>query len=137
MKKFVLTMALLVSASNAVAAPTCFNFVNGHGPQQVGNFAFGGTAERICLSSENVRLSDSQGDLAIVGSTITASGRCAGVCHQFTLNYGNINGENVDLSGTTIEVQAEQDQYLGMLKGLITIQVGRGFAEKFLIMEAK
>lgn len=136
MKKYILGLVILASTSGASAAVTCFNFVNGQGPQKIANFAFGAPATRVCVSPVNVVFSDSIGDLAQVGHEITGAGRCAGVCHEFTLNYGNINGENVDLSGATISITAEVDAHLGMLNGVLTIQAGRNFPEKFLILGA-
>lgn len=134
MKRYVLGFAILTLTSAASATVTCFNFVNSKGPQNLANFAFAAPATRVCVSATNVVFSDSIGDLARVGHEITGTGRCAGVCHEFSLNYGNINGQNVDLNGAKISINAAAGSHLGMLNGVLTTQTGRSFPEQFLII---
>ncbi|GEM_PF-6997065 len=134
MKKYFFTLIFMTFTSGASAAVTCFNFVNGKGPHKLANFALAAPATRVCISPVNMVFSDSIGDLARVGHEILRTGRCAGYCHEFALNYGNINGQNVDLNDATISINAATESHLGLLNGVLSIQSGRSFLEEFLII---
>lgn len=142
MRQYLLAFTVLVSTSGASAV--CFNFVNGKGPQRVGNYQLAATATKVCVNTvsgggsyTSVRLSDSEGDLVVSAGEVIAAGRCPGFCKQMTLSSANINGENVDLSGTLIVFEAEADSTLGITKGIMSIEAGRDFAQKYLIIGEK
>lgn len=138
-----IVLVSIVVAANAKAA--CFNFVNGEGPSQIGNFGLANTAKSICVQSVgsfgrsylSVSLNDESGELAVVTGEESATGRCAGFCKQVTLTSGNINGSNVDLSGAQLEFQVEKDMHLGVSKGSLKIQAGRDFPQEYLLIEAR
>jgi hypothetical protein len=125
MKKFVLILALMMSASSSFAA--CFHFVNGKGPDRIGNYPFAAPASRVCTSEINgfagpvvqIEFSDSQGALAIVGGDRNGA--------SVTLSSGNINGGNVNVSGARVTIQASM--------GTLSIQAGRDFPQTYNIVQ--
>lgn len=142
MKKLV----LLFMVASSMASAACFNFVNGKGPERLGNFRFTAPATRLCLQTVNrfgggsvpsLKFSDAEGDLAVAGAEVTAQGRCASLCKELTLTSGNINGANVNLSGIRVSITTDLDPHLGMLNGVVTIQAGRDFPQKYLILGSK
>lgn len=132
MKKCVLALAIIATTSGASAA--CFNFVNGNGPRQIGQFHLAGTATSICVKSVNgfagshtqVNLFDSRGDLLIASGT--------GSENQISLYSGNINDRNEEMRGIQIVINTERDSRLGITKGTLSIQAGRDFPQKFVII---
>ncbi len=127
MKKYLLSSLLILASTTAFA--DCFNFINGKGPDRIGNFMFGGAAEGVCIQATSIRFYDSQGDLAEAG------GQSAGPILQ--LDVGNINGENVDLRGTEIEFAVKSDGHSPISTGVLNIQAGRDFPQKYLIIKAE
>lgn len=140
--KYVLLLGLLL-AGNAQAA--CFNFVNGKGPDRLGNVFFAAPATEVCVTQVSrfgggsyltVGFSDAEGALGMFAAVVRAVGRCPGFCQVLELQSGNANGMNVNPSGIQLEFQAEPQQNLGgFLTGTLTVKAGRAFPAKFLISE--
>lgn len=132
MKKFIALVTLLI-ASNASA--TCFKFINGQGPDRIGNFAFAAKATQACVenvssfssaSYTEVTFADAQGALAVV------SGQRNGA--NIFVQSGNINGSNVELNGTLINVSVQEDAHLRIVKGVISVKAGRDFPQQYLVV---
>ena len=133
MKKVILGLVLVVTASGASAE--CFNFINGKGPNKVGNYALEATATSTCVTRDNrgdmkVVFSDSQGDLAIIGGEQSGSTSIA-------LNSGNVGGSNVNFSGLEITFETKMSN-LGLSTGTMKIRSTRQLgADTYLIMEKR
>jgi len=143
MKQLILSVILGLVTQSASAA--CYNFINGRGPDKIGNFQFGGTAKQVCIQKVNgfagpaytqLTLSDEQGPLAIAGIGGQANCTTAQLCQTLELTHGNINGQNVDLRGTTITLEAAKNS-LQVVVGKMSVKAGRDFPQPFLIMEVK
>jgi len=141
MKNLVWILLTVLVSSNATAA--CFQFINGNGPRQLGNSPLPATATKICIQKVNrfgggsyssVTLSDEEGDLAIVSATEVAQGRCASFCKSLTLSSGNINGQNVDLTGVSLIITTQVQASIGTSTGFVEITAGRDFPQKYLIL---
>ena len=131
MKKVILGLVLVVTASGASAE--CFNFINGKGPNKVGNYALEATATSACVSRDSrglkVVLGDSQVDLSIIGGTQNGS--------TIALDYGNIGGSNLDFRGLEITVETKMSN-LGLSTGTMKIRSTRQLgADSYLIMEKR
>lgn len=144
MKKYLLGLGIILSGPMTFAA--CFNFINGKGPERMGNAFFAAQAKQVCISVTSqigggeytsIRFSDEEGDLAIFSGEVTAKGRCLSLCQVVELTSGNVNGENVNVGDAKVSIQTEMDHSLGMAKGLIEVRAGRSFPQKFLILEKR
>lgn len=136
MKKLVLIATLLAAS---VSHADCFRFINGKGPDRIGNYAFAAQATDVCVNSVHqfggksyisVRFSDSQGDLAAVSAQPASDS-------ELILTSGNINGANVNVAGVCVDMKMEVDEHLGLVTGVLAIQAGRDFPQQYLIMETK
>lgn len=132
MKKLISLVTMLV-ASNASA--TCFNFINGQGPDKIGNYAFAAKATQACVEKVNsysgasyteVIFADAQGALAVVGGQQNGT--------NIFVQSGNVNGANVDLNGTLITLSVQEDAHLRIVKGVISIKAGRDFPQQYLVV---
>ena len=141
MKHIILTLILSLAVQAASAA--CYDFINGRGPDKIGNFQFGGTAKQVCINRVSriagpvytqLTLSDEQGELAVAGINSQRTCNTSPLCQTLELTDGNINGKNVDLRGTTITLEASKNS-LQVLVGKMSIKAGRDFPQLFLIME--
>ena len=143
MKHLLITMLLGLATVSAQA--TCFNYINGKGPSKIGNYQFAGTATQVCLVNvgrisgpdyTSLRMSDSQGNLVEAYVQKESTCRNAQFCKSLELAQGNINGRNVDLRGTTVDINASKT-VLNVVQGTLSITAGRDFPQTFLIMEAR
>lgn len=135
MKKFILGLVLMVTAAGASA--DCFKFINGRGPDRVGNYMFAATATSVCVKIVSgfagnyvqVSLTDAEGDLAL----LTGGGNF----ENMTIQGGNINGSSVNLNGTDVKFSVEYDNNLGITKGTMKLKAGRQFEQTYLIIGSR
>ncbi len=136
MKKYIATIASLLIATSASA--TCFNIVNGQGPDRLGNTQLAAAASKVCVQTNQygettIQLADSQGALAVAGVSQLASGRCAGYCRQAMLSQGNANGQYADFTGIKMVINVQQDSHLNIERGTLEITAGRDFPKTYLL----
>lgn len=141
-KSFLVIATLLMSASNSFAV--CYNFINGKGPSKIGNSELAAVATKVCIKNVNAiggrkystiefsdNLSAQQGALAIVTSEDNSESVI------FNLGTGNAGGVGVDFRGTKITLKLKEDLHLNVVTGILSIQEGRDFEQRFLVMKAQ
>lgn len=112
----------------------CYNFVNGNGPQQIGNVQLYGTAGKVCVLPSELQFYV-QGGL-VYAEILSASQSRSGDQAQYTLGRVEVNNQLFNATSAVVTIQTSSNNHLGLAQGVLTIQAGRGFPEKYLIMKA-
>lgn len=136
-------LTVLTLTSGAFA--DCFNFVNGNGPDRIGNYEFTNKATSICLEAEStitnrnytsVIFYDADGELAYISADKTLD-QCTGVCAELALRNGLIDNKSLNLEGHRIVIKTEYDKRLNVVKGSLEIRTSRSFPAKFNVFKAR
>jgi hypothetical protein len=133
MKHILLTLALVATTSTSFG--DCYNFINGRGPDRIGNENFAAVATQLCVTRVNgfarnytsLEFSDSQGVLAIVAANPSD--------YSLEATSANINGKNVDLTGTRFDINVRQADSLNAVIGTISVKAGRDFPQLFSMIK--
>lgn len=141
MKKLFFTVFLVLTTS--MASAKCYNFVNGNGPNRLGNFQFGRIAQTVCVTLvhgfagyyPSIAFSVQEGTIALAAGNILHD---SNLPSSFTLASGQIFQNNVNLNGINISLTSmTYDPRINLETGVLGIQFGRGFVERYLISEKK